>query len=231
MTVRMLHASDVHVDNRPEGAKGVVQLIDAALALDVDLVLMVGDTFDDARVRQHRLELFVEQVDRFRKPIVILPGNHDPYMAGCVYERMTLPDHVVVFTEADGHHHELPELGIDLWGRPHRSFNDCRPLQGLPPRGRQRWQVALAHGHLVRYPEDRMRSYLITAEEIAATGRDYVALGHWDVQHDVSAGDVTAWYSGSPHRFDTCALVTFPPADVPVQRPVVTSVRLGAARS
>jgi hypothetical protein len=79
----------------------------------------------------------------------------------------------------------------------------------MPPRGAQPWQVALAHGHLVRYPDDQHRSYLITSEEIASSDRDYIALGHWDVQHDASAGDVTAWYSGSPRRYALSALVTF----------------------
>ena len=64
------------------------------------------------------------------------------------------------------------------------------------------------HGHLVRRPADLRRAYLLTPEELAATGRDYVALGHWDAQHDVSVGGVTAWYSGSPTRVGACALVT-----------------------
>jgi DNA repair exonuclease SbcCD nuclease subunit len=207
--LRMLHASDLHIDNTPEGHKGFVQLVDAAVELDVDVVVLVGDTFDDSRANPETLTLFVEHLDRLRMPVVILPGNHDPHMAGSAYERMELPDHVVVLSEPDGASVELPTLGVELWGRPHISFADSRPLSGLPPRGDQPWQVALAHGHLVRYPEDRHRSYLITSEEIAASDRDYVALGHWDVQHDASAGDVTAWYSGSPRRYAACVLVTF----------------------
>ena len=55
--------------------------------------------------------------------------------------------------------------------------------------------------------------YLITPEEIAASERDYVALGHWDVPHDMSAGAVTAAYSGSASRYRVCALVTLSTAD------------------
>jgi DNA repair exonuclease SbcCD nuclease subunit len=205
----MLHASDLHIDNSAEGSIGFVQLIDAAVELQVDVMVLVGDTFDDNRANQATLAMFVEHLDRLRVPIVVLPGNHDPFMAGSAYERMDLPDHVIVLTDPDGSSVEIPALGIELWGRPHMSFADCRPLSGMPPRGAQPWQVALAHGHLVRYPDDRHRSYLITPEEIASCDRDYVALGHWDVQHDASAGDVTAWYSGSPRRYALSALVTF----------------------
>ena len=57
-------------------------------------------------------------------------------------------------------------------------------------------------------PDDRHRAYQITPEEIAASAQDYIALGHWDVPHDMSSGDVTAHYSGSASRFGVCALVT-----------------------
>jgi hypothetical protein len=43
-----------------------------------------------------------------------------------------------------------------------------------------------------------MRSSPITDDDIAATGADYVALGHWHTLTDVSAGGVPAWYAGSP---------------------------------
>lgn len=223
--VRVLHASDLHIDNGPDGVRGLVQLVDAAVERNVDLMLLVGDTFDDNRASADTAAAVVEQLDRLRVPVVVLPGNHDPYMAGSVYERTELPEHVIVLRDPDGTSVVLPELGVELWGRPHTSFADGRPLAGMPPRGAQPWQVALAHGHLVRYPEDRHRAYLVTAEEIATSGRDYVALGHWDVPHDASAGDVTAWYSGSPRRFASCALVTLSTPSG-VRRVLVEPIRL-----
>ena len=47
-------------------------------------------------------------------------------------------------------------------------------------------------------PDGAGRSSLITSADIAATGADYVALGHHHVLADVSAGGVTAFYSGAP---------------------------------
>lgn len=207
-TVRILHASDVHIDDRPDGDRGLVQLVDAALELGVDLVLLVGDTFDDNRVSPATLAGFVGHLERLPVPVVVLPGNHDPYMDGSVYHRTELPGHVILLTDPAGTSVALPELGVELWGRPHVSFADNRPLHDMPPRGELPWQVALAHGHLVRYDDDLHRSYLITSDEIAACDRDYLALGHWDVQHDVSAGSTKAWYSGSPKRYASSALVT-----------------------
>lgn len=207
-TVRLLHASDVHVEDGPTGAEGLARLVEAALEHPVDAVLLAGDTFDHSRVHDATLERFAAVLDRLPVPVVVLPGNHDPLMAGGVYDRLELPDHVHLLGGPDGETVVLAALGLELWGRAHLSFDDNRPLADVPPRGRLPWQVAMAHGHLVRYADDRHRSYLITTDEIAACDRDYVALGHWDVQHDVSAGEVTAWYSGSPTRFGTSALVT-----------------------
>jgi DNA repair exonuclease SbcCD nuclease subunit len=207
-TLRFLHASDVHVDDRPGGERGLVQLVDAALATEVDLVVLVGDTFDNNRVAPATVSLAVDALARLAVPVVVLPGNHDPVMDGSVYDRVDLPDHVHVIRSPEGATFELAALGLELWGRAHHAYDDNRPLADVPPRGTQPWQVALAHGHLVRRPDDRHRSYLITSEEIAASDRDYVALGHWDVQQDVSAGPVTAWYSGSPTRYAVTALVT-----------------------
>jgi hypothetical protein len=83
-----------------------------------------------------------------------------------------------------------------------------RPLADIPPRGTAFWQIALAHGHLVRGVDDIGRAYPIAPAEIAGSNRDYLALGHWDVPSDATQGDVVAAYSGSSSRVGTSALVT-----------------------
>ena len=122
--------------------------------------------------------------------------------------RVELPANVHVMTDPDGEQVDLDALDLRIWGRPHPDYLDMRPLADLPPRDGHTWHVALAHGHMVLGEHDLHRAYLITPEEIAASERDYIALGHWDVPHDMSAGDVTAAYSGSASRYRVCALVT-----------------------
>jgi hypothetical protein len=46
-------------------------------------------------------------------------------------------------------------------------------------------------------------------EEIAATGADYVALGHWNRAARVGNGKVAAFYSGSPEYAGTVNVVRF----------------------
>jgi exonuclease SbcD len=207
--LRILHASDVHVGEwAAERGTAVALLVDAAIARDVDLLVLVGDTFDHNRVATEAGQALVDELGRLDIPVVILPGNHDCLVTGTIWGRVALPANVHVLTDPDGEHLELDALDLELWGKPHPSYSDLRPLAGLPPRGPRTWQVALAHGHMVLGPDDLHRAYLITPEEIAASDRDYVALGHWDVPRDMSAGGIVARYSGSASRFNVCALAT-----------------------
>lgn len=207
-TVRILHTSDIHVGDSVDHSGVVALLVDTALAREVDLLLLVGDIFDHNRVPTEAGQALVDELARLDIPVVVLPGNHDCLVPDAVWRRVDLPANVHVMTDAAGSHLELDALDLALWGRPHPDYGDLRPLAGIPAPGDRRWHVALAHGHLVLRPDDRHRAYQITPEEIAASAQDYIALGHWDVPHDMSAGDVTAHYSGSASRFGVCALVT-----------------------
>ena len=208
-TVRLLHTSDLHVGERADGVAVVAAVVDAALERGADAVLLVGDTFDHNRIRTEVAQELVDQLARLGDvPVVVLPGNHDCLIPESVWWRVEVPPNMHVLTDAGGEHLQLEHLALALWGRPHADFGDLRPLAGVPAPEGHRWHVALAHGHLVLHPGDEHRSYQITPEEIAACAQDYVALGHWDVPHDMSAGGVCAHYSGSGSRFGVCVLAT-----------------------
>ena len=70
--------------------------------------------------------------------------------------------------------------------------------------------VAMAHGHY-EPPETRAiplrPSWVFSDDEIAATGADYLALGHWDRPMRVGNGVVPAFYSGSPELARSVNLV------------------------
>jgi hypothetical protein len=68
----------------------------------------------------------------------------------------------------------------------------------------------MAHGHYVPTPDRSTRlrpSWLIGDDELAATGADYVALGHWNRAAKVGNGDIAAYYSGSPEYVGTVNVV------------------------
>jgi DNA repair exonuclease SbcCD nuclease subunit len=205
--LRLLHVSDLHIEE-PRDAGHLAGLAELAGSRAAAALLIAGDFFDHGRVSAATLAATAAALGQVRVPVVILPGNHDPFLPGSPYHRADLGGHVHVLSQPGGETYELPGLDLAIWGRPHCSWDDFRPLEHVPPRGPATWQVAMAHGHLARGPADLGRAYPITPAEIAASGRDYVALGHWDVPFDATSGPVTAAYSGSPSRVGAGALVT-----------------------
>jgi len=68
----------------------------------------------------------------------------------------------------------------------------------------------MGHGHYQPKPDRSSAarpSWLIGDDEIAATGADYVALGHWNRAARVGNGTVPAYYSGSPEFAGTVNVV------------------------
>jgi DNA repair exonuclease SbcCD nuclease subunit len=68
----------------------------------------------------------------------------------------------------------------------------------------------MAHGHYVpphEWGAQSHRAWRISDGALAATGADYVALGHWDRATPVGDGTVPAYYSGSPDLAGTVNVV------------------------
>ena len=216
--VVVVHTSDVHVDHvhtaqmhGGDGAGGLACVLDAARGIGADVVLLAGDTFDCHRLPDALIDRAAAVISAAQIPVVLLPGNHDPVMPEAVYHRTSLAEaknlHIIGVTHDEAI--VFPELDLEIWGRAHRDYSDMIPFETVRVR-RTRWQIATAHGHYVPLP-DRITwprpSWLIGDDELAATGADYVALGHWNSPAKVGNGKVAAYYSGSPEFAGTFNVV------------------------
>ena len=214
----VVHSSDLHVDHDytarlhgGDGTAGLGCVLDAARDLSADVVLLAGDTFDSHRVPQNLIEQAAAVIGASALPVVILPGNHDPAIASAIYRDGALA--AVKNLHVIGVIHEdtvaFPNLSLEVWGRPHRDYDDMIPFETVRAR-RSRWLIAMAHGHYEPKPDRSIGprpSWLIGDDEIAATGADYVALGHWNRAVRVGNGVVPAYYSGSPEYAGTVNVV------------------------
>jgi DNA repair exonuclease SbcCD nuclease subunit len=214
--VVLVHSSDIHVDEGPDeqhgdGTAGLAAVLATAHGLRAGIVLLAGDTFEGNHLTRATLDRSARILAEAGRPVVILPGNHDPALPDGVFSRggfATIPNVAILGVT----HDEAVRFGtfdLEICGRPHRDYQDMPPLRGPRPRS-ARWQVAVGHGHY-EPPATRATplrpSWVFGDEEIAATGADYLALGHWDRPAQVGNGSVPAYYSGSPDLAGTVNLV------------------------
>jgi len=203
--MRLVHTSDIHLGMDGINDRSFIALravVDAVLRLDTDMLLMVGDIFDNARVPDDLVESFIQQIGRLLVPVVVLPGNHDPYDTSSVYHREPFrspPENLYIISSPEGETISFPGLRLSVWGKAMALHTPSfRPLGGMPSRPNGDWFIALAHGHFHGEHDRDQRSSPIFPEDIASAPCDYIALGHWDRYTDVSQGEVKACYSGAP---------------------------------
>jgi DNA repair exonuclease SbcCD nuclease subunit len=213
----LVHSSDLHVDDERNGTKhsagaaGLAAVLAVARAANADVVLLAGDTFDNNRVAVPVLDRTAQLLADAGRPVVILPGNHDPALPNSVFVRGGLAaiPNVTVLGVTHEEAVDFPLHDLEIWGHAHRDYENMVPLRG--PRVRStRWQIAMAHGHY-EPPETLATplrpSWLFSDDAIAATEADYLALGHWDRPVRVGNGVVPAYYSGSPDLAQTVNLI------------------------
>jgi DNA repair exonuclease SbcCD nuclease subunit len=219
----LVHSSDVHVDNGytervhgGDGLGGLRLVLATAQALGADLVLLAGDTFEHNRLPLDLLDRTAALLQQAGREVVMLPGNHDPAIPESAFHRGGLAGlaNVHVLGIDNDEAVLFPDWDLEVWGHAHRDYGNMEPLKSPRPR-RTRWQIAMAHGHYEPTPDPSIvlcPSWLISDAAIAATGADYVALGHWNRAVKVGSGAVAAYYSGSPDLAATVNLVRLKPS-------------------
>ena len=212
--LKFLHTSDVHLGaydhskaestlrRRQEMHDTFSSVIDLTITERVDFMVIAGDFFDNARVQEETMHFAGEQLARVPGPVVLLPGNHDHVGPNSVYDRLDLAElapNLVLMRAPEGESVILEALGVELWGRSHTELDpDFRPFEGAPRRGDAEWHIGVGHGHYLHPRSADHKSYRIYEEQLAVLDHDYVALGHWEQQTRVAAGEGLAAYSGAP---------------------------------
>ena len=215
-SLRLVHTSDVHLESDTFGSgprgdelrskirEAFADVINLANQRDADLLLIVGDLFDSSRVSGEGLAFALSAIGSARMPVVMIPGNHDAHDERSIYAGLapsSLPENLHLILEPEGRSLNFPDLAARVWGRALVEHSpDYRPLSGLPTAEPGLWNIALAHGFVMDDGEFE-RSSPIRPLEIAATGYDYLALGHVHVFGDVSQGSTRAIYCGTPAPF------------------------------
>jgi DNA repair exonuclease SbcCD nuclease subunit len=183
-----------------------------ALAEKVDLFLIAGDLFDSNTQPRRSVERVAGELARLaeaRVRTVIIPGTHDVYDRSSIYRAYDLAvlagtqpaDEMVTVLTPERPWIHLAACDVVVHGpvfatkrAPHS------PLQGLatvetPP---ATWKIGLLHATLNIPGRTDRDEVVITTDEIAASGLDYLALGHWHSAQVAKAGGITYAYAGAP---------------------------------
>ncbi len=183
--VKLLHAADLHLDSpfaglEPEEAlarrrlqRGLpLALARLARAEGCSLLLLAGDVFDGARVTPETVEALQTAFEEAALPVLIAPGNHDPYVPGSPWVQAAWPGNVHIFT-GGWTGMALPDLGCRIWGAAFRG-GEAHGLLGTAPRAEGYLEIGLLHGELAA-----AGPYNPMAEaDVANSGLAYLALGH-----------------------------------------------------
>lgn len=220
--LRLLHTADVHLGARHTdlGERAAVlrerqfaafrTTVDMAIGESVDLVLIAGDLFDSNTQPRRSVERVAAELGRLGNAsirTVIIPGTHDVYDGASIYRAYDLAalarfggEWITVLTP-DRPDVYFEPLDVVVYGRVFDTKRAPRsPLAGFDARtdARAAWKVGLIHGSLSIPGKTDADEVVFTEEEIAASGLDYLALGHWHSAIEGRAGNVAYAYSGAP---------------------------------
>lgn len=198
VALKVLHTADWHLGkrfvsfdeaDRLKLTRARLDVVDSIFSMaaknDVDAVLCAGDLFDVPEPDEIWWKGLAEKLTKLswvNRPVVLLPGNHDPLTASSVYNkshpfRSMLPDWVHVVDSDD---FEL-RLGDDsvLFARPCRrqaGENDNALL--LPERqaGDERIRIGMVHGSTFDMPNFQA-NFPIATDAATRRGLNYLAIG------------------------------------------------------
>lgn len=204
--IKIVHAADLHLDSafsaltaeqaamlRREQRRILEDIAAQAERVSADLLLLSGDLFDSDRCFGETEEALCRAFEQTRAKIFISPGNHDWYGPRSPWTRMKLPENVHVFTSPAPEKIELPELGCTVWGAAFLSDSAQPPLNGFRAES-DGINIMVLHGDADT--PDSKYGYISEAD-IAASGLDYLALGHIHKFSGVQrAGDTFYAYPG-----------------------------------
>src|SRR5437763_2265692 len=193
--MKLLHIADIHLDrvfhraeSRPAAARRRAELRDAltrALTLarerGVDAICVAGDAYEHDYVREDTVSFLCDSLESADVPVLVAPGNHDPYLPGAVWERTRWPANVHVFARDEIEAYPLAD-GVTVWGAAFTA-RDCGPAAverfRAPADGGT--HLLLIHAALTGEQwADEAAHRPVTRAQLRTSGVAYAMLGHFN---------------------------------------------------
>lgn len=218
--LRIIHTSDIHLgakfsslgkkaDAQRQALKdALAKVVDHALVSKANLVLITGDLFDSNFPSPTSVSFVKVQLARLNEARIwtmILPGTHDCLAKSSVYIREDLSHalpYVYIFNDAAVSVKVIPDIDATIYAKPSSANKSTESpvafLAFAAKNAATRYTIAMAHGSVQIEGKSAPDDMPILLREIAESGVQYLALGHWHGAQDFSFGSTVAWYAGSP---------------------------------
>lgn len=195
MMYRILHFADLHLDasfasagmtpsvarqRRGDLRTALKRLINKTKELGVSAITIGGDLYEYERVSSDTINFLKAQFESIAPiPVIIAPGNHDPYLPGSPYRQIEWSSNVFVFSTPELSPHELSSE-ITLWGAAHDSPSFRVNLFERFKVPRSGIQIILLHASdTTRVPAGKDAHCPFTPKQIAQSGAKFSLFGHY----------------------------------------------------
>lgn len=204
--IKIFHLGDVHLDSpfsggdlsarerkRAEARELFARVTEYIKNGGYDLVLISGDLYEGESLTREGADFLRAQLGSLDCPVVIAPGNHDPYLPGSFYAG-DLPKNLFVFSGEELSHFDFEDKKIRVYGYAFTG-NSYRknPLAGFEGEDSGMINILCAHGDVA----SPVSPYApLSVPDMERAGFAYCALSHIHRPPQMIEGETCIAYSG-----------------------------------
>ena len=206
--IKFIHCADIHLDT-PFSSLGTLYgkssirrqdikmtfetIIEMAYKEQVDFLFICGDLYEHNYIRKSTINFINDSFEKIKNTkVIMIPGNHDPWVKGAYYKSFNWADNVYILTD------DRPYIGFEeegVWvGQGDMFLLGQRDMQPVPL---SNINFLLLHGS-VDFDFNKNSYNPISSKTLALIGMDYIALGHFHNRIDKVAGLQNIYNPGSP---------------------------------
>lgn len=212
----ILHTADVHLgamlaklgpkaqEQRIAIQQTFEKVVDLAVEKKVDLFIIAGDLFDANTPDQGLVDFVRVQLEKLNGRHIytcISLGTHDFLTDDAIIQSLHAQDlpYIKIFLDPKEQKFVISDLATVVFCNVSLSNKTTQsPLAGIVRDDTYTYNIGIAHGSVQIPGKSSPNDSPISFDEIVQSKMDYIALGHWHNQQDVSQKGVSAWYAGSP---------------------------------
>lgn len=189
---KVIHCADIHLDapfreygeggyaetRRQDIRKAFLNILDRVKSEKADLLLISGDLYEHNTVTKSTVDWLNMKLSEVDAPVVVIPGNHDPYLLNSWYRTWDWPSNVTVLSP-ENPHKVMEDEKVNIYGMGFSLFKEDKPdLSGVAPRLGGYINILMLHGTLdMEFTQGAYKP--VTSKELEVLGYDYYALGHF----------------------------------------------------